>query len=264
MNASASAGSASSESRIAAAVVAAPTPIWLQAPPDSVSSPTRAPLITTAAVSAPTPVVSPNAGGVVDLVDAGFTFIDPPEPGARAQFSLTVRVRGGSGSPIALLIPADWLDGFKILGLAPAGWSASGSGRFVFDLPPGISNVTIDVVARGERIDPPVVLVQYADSSRPVGEAHPGTTAEAAAGTGLRCTHHAARTERRRRPNDLGAAAVRRRPATRLRPTSPSATPCWWVTSVEPPAMCSRIWMSFSAVTVWSLSRVEWLRVCRV
>src|SRR6266849_10764892 len=82
----------------AAEAVSQPTPIWLPDGAISVATPVRVPL-TVPALSAP--AVPGVTAGTIELIDSGFMFLDPPQPGARARFWLNLHTNGGqSGGPI--------------------------------------------------------------------------------------------------------------------------------------------------------------------
>jgi len=119
----------------AAEAVSQPTPIWLPdgaerpqaTPPQTGQLPIASPpgknvaLDASAAESAErsgtrlVPGVTTANPGTIQLIDSGFMFLDPPEPGARARFWLNLRTTGVQpGRPIALAIPLAWFDGYRI------------------------------------------------------------------------------------------------------------------------------------------------------
>jgi len=164
----------------AATAVSQPTPIWLPDGAIPVATPVRVPL-TVLALS--TPAVPGVTAGTTELIDSGFMFLDPPQPGARARFWLNLHTNGGqSGGPIALAIPLAWFDGYRVASTTPSAsidvTTDDGRRRLVFGtLAPGAATLQVDVVSTAEGVAPPSVRVELAVSGTTIGEAHPRTVA---------------------------------------------------------------------------------------
>jgi LPXTG-site transpeptidase (sortase) family protein len=146
--------------------------------------PTAAPEPVEPAAITPTPAVSP-----LQLMATEFQFLDPPEPGASARLNVTVHNPTDTPSgPVSLVLPLDWLAGYRIETLDPPpldgtqnGGRADGSLTLRFDGPDAQSDVdlAIDVVATDEVIDAPMLQVLDADGAE-VGRVRPPTEAPAA------------------------------------------------------------------------------------
>lgn len=156
------------------ALSAAP-PAWMPGPgqadarQDPLSDDTAGPSITSAGPLAQ-----------IDLLDAGFVFLDPPERGARARFSISLHAAPGAG-PIGVVLPAEWTDDYAIAATSPDArievTDADGASRVNWDsLPSGEQVLSIDVTARGDSVQPPIAQVVLATGEL-IGTAHPRTLA---------------------------------------------------------------------------------------
>jgi LPXTG-site transpeptidase (sortase) family protein len=171
---------------------AAPTPIWL---------PPQATVVPTPAAVPPTPTSPPRFSRAValianihpaatptetatnlELIAASFTFLDPPEPGARARLGVAIRNAGAdSAGPVVLELPLKWLTGYRVDTITPS--LLSGDQRdnvlrlsFTAPAPDTYVDISVDVVAIDEVIDPPDLVVRDA-SGREFGRARPATEA---------------------------------------------------------------------------------------
>ena len=123
---------------------------------------------------------------MLQLTATEFQFLDPPEPGASARLTVTVHNPTDTPSgPISLVLPLDWLAGYRIDTLDPApmdgtqsGGPADGSLSLTFDGPDAQADVdlAVDVVAVEEVIDAPMLRVLDADGAE-VGRVRPPTEA---------------------------------------------------------------------------------------
>jgi hypothetical protein len=117
------------------------------------------------------------------LLEASFIFLDPPEPGARARLSVALRVSGNQArTSVAFTIPIEWFDGYRLTGTLPASTvddaATPGVRRIVVsNLVPGQGSFIAEVVATGERVDPPHVRVLHQSYGELIGEANPPTIA---------------------------------------------------------------------------------------
>jgi LPXTG-site transpeptidase (sortase) family protein len=184
----------SPDARLAERQQSAPTPVWLPTPAPAVlvsradARPTAVPdLPSNLGLVVPAPTVAAAPGGAitgpVQLVGTGFMFLDPPEPGARAEFWLDVAPRDDrrGGASVGLTFSAAWLEGYRLSGYAPdileTRAQADGRRTLIFPrLPAGVSRLKVDVLSTAEVTDPPKVQVMYADGGS-VGEAQPRTVA---------------------------------------------------------------------------------------
>jgi LPXTG-site transpeptidase (sortase) family protein len=146
-------------------------------------SDTHVPLPTDTPVPEPTEV--PIA---LELTNADFRFLDPPEPGAHAR--LTASVHSISTEPSAqfnLAIPMKWLSsGYHLEkitpnpadGTPPTGQAVDDDLRISFEglAPDAAEDITVDVVATAEVLDAPDVRILDADG-REVGHLKPPTQA---------------------------------------------------------------------------------------
>jgi len=129
----------------------------------------------------PTPAVS-----AMQLTATEFQFLDPPEPGASARLTLTVHNPTDAPSgPISLVLPLNWLAGYRIDTLDPvpldgaqSGGVADGLLALRFDGPDAHADLdlTVNVVAVDEVIDAPLLRVVDADGAE-VGQVRPPTEA---------------------------------------------------------------------------------------
>jgi LPXTG-site transpeptidase (sortase) family protein len=182
----------------------APEPVWIT-PTAAPALPARAEPVATPAppppVVAPPPTTEPvlsqpialdarvlvpptptPAAADLRLVDASFTFDDPPQPGAHAHLDLSVHnPTDSSGGPISLSLPTTWLAGYALNTVTPPpldGTQSNGSLRLTFDGPPANSDIDIALqfVTTDEVIDSPTLSV-YDAEGRSAGQAHPPTQA---------------------------------------------------------------------------------------
>jgi LPXTG-site transpeptidase (sortase) family protein len=127
----------------------------------------------------PTPTLGPSE---LTLASSAFSFQDSPEPGARAQLSVTVHnPTDAPGGRISLSLPLSWLSGYRIDTLDPGPVDATESSKLLtlsFNGPDAGSDstVTVNLTTVDEVIDSPEVTVVDADG-RKVGSAHPPTQA---------------------------------------------------------------------------------------
>jgi LPXTG-site transpeptidase (sortase) family protein len=181
---------ASAEARRAARAIAEPTPIWLaEAPtPETTDSPVVAmtdvvPLESAADAADRGIALAPQRRplDVIDLLAASFVFFDPPQYGAHARLSISLRNRGHQPVDVAVSIPTDWLDNYRLLTTLPESTidpePADGMRRLTFSLQPR-SDLTLlfEFVATSDSVEPPVAQVALATGDA-LGEAHPRTMA---------------------------------------------------------------------------------------
>ncbi|MDQ6671793.1 MAG: sortase [Chloroflexota bacterium] len=131
--------------------------------------------------STPTPAVS-----LLKLGATQFQFLDPPEPGAKARLTISVHNPTGlPGGPISLVLPLDWLAGYRIEALDPAPLDGTQNGtrldnalHLTFEGPDAQSDVAlaVDVVAIDEVIDAPMLHVLDANAAE-IGSLRPPTEA---------------------------------------------------------------------------------------
>lgn len=118
----------------------------------------------------------------IDLTGSAFRFLDPPEPGARAE--LTVNVHGVSADPTGpfqLALPLKWLSGYKIDKVTPrpADREAVGAEQMLtFDElgPDESADITVDLEATQEVLDAPDLRLVDANDHE-AGRAKPPTEA---------------------------------------------------------------------------------------
>jgi hypothetical protein len=199
---------ASTEARRAERLAAVATPIWREsptapallagaAPTPVLAQPvqllaTEAPTVEAevveptmaapaAVVSAPAPAIAATPPPIeFDLLAAGFEFLDPPEPGARARLSLVMRNRATAAQPINVALPGDWMEGYRVsdpgLPTIHEGIGRDGKYRLTYaTLPSGTSTLRIELEATAEGVEGPVVRVELATGDRP--GATPGVAA---------------------------------------------------------------------------------------
>jgi LPXTG-site transpeptidase (sortase) family protein len=186
----------------------APTPIWVEpdAPPPTRVTVSRAAVQATPAPSRdlhaadradahlalPTETPAPQAEPTevpmaLELADAEFRFLDPPEPGARARLSVSVHsIAADSSGPFDLALPMKWLSGYHLekitpapaSGTPPSGQAVDGELRISFDAlaPDDTQEITVDVTATEEVLDAPDVRVLDAED-REAGHLKPPTAA---------------------------------------------------------------------------------------
>jgi hypothetical protein len=179
--------STSADAQLAEREATASQPIWLAVTPSrastlppatieplTVSTPTRPQLPPTVAVTLPTQaeqraaVPTPETPVSLDLLQAEFQFLDPPEPGAHARLSLELRNNMDSPTPpIDIALTQRWMAGFKVSDSMPplvrTGAGPDGLYRLVFaPLSAGMTRIEINLVATGESIDAPSVIVEAA------------------------------------------------------------------------------------------------------
>jgi LPXTG-site transpeptidase (sortase) family protein len=140
--------------------------------------PTAAPEATEAPVAEPTEV-PPR----LDLTAAAFRFLDPPEPGARAQLTVTVHAATASDSTGAfdLALPLKWLSGYQIQKVSPRPADRQAVGaeqRLSFDElgPDETEDITVDLLATQEVLDAPDLRIVDANEHES-GRAKPPTEA---------------------------------------------------------------------------------------
>jgi LPXTG-site transpeptidase (sortase) family protein len=166
---------------VAPRVVATPPPPPATPQPVGPGTPVPPTAAPEAVSFTPTPAVS-----ALQLAATEFQFLDPPEPGASARLTVTVHNPTDMPSgPISLVLPLDWLAGYRIDTLDPApldgtqsGGRTDGSLSLRFDGPDAQSDVdlAVDVVAVDEVIDAPMLRVVDADGAE-VGHVRPPTEA---------------------------------------------------------------------------------------
>ncbi|MGI9148440.1 MAG: sortase [Chloroflexota bacterium] len=160
-----------------------PAPTLQPADSGGPASPTTAPEPAQAETAVPTPT-----GSSLQLLAAEFQFLDPPEPGARARLSVSIHNPADTpGGPISLVLPLDWLAGYRLQAFDPAPVGGTQGGAFAddslqltFDGPEAQSDVdlAVEVVAIDEVIDAPMLRVLDADGAE-VGHVRPPTQAPA-------------------------------------------------------------------------------------
>jgi hypothetical protein len=123
----------------------------------------------------------------ITLVESDFRFIDPPEPGARAR--ITVTVRNGAdlpSDPILVVLPTPWLAGWQVIEADPPvldDREISDKRRvFVFpSLPPNSERaLVLGMVATDDAVDPPDLRLALDRGPEPgpeIGQARPTTVA---------------------------------------------------------------------------------------
>jgi LPXTG-site transpeptidase (sortase) family protein len=126
--------------------------------------------------------IAASASVAPDLVAAELRFLDPPEPGAHAVLSLTVKNRSSSVSPsIVVSVPAEWFDRFAIIGAIPAVLDDQvlDDGYRHFEFPGAAPNagatLELHAVAADDGIDPPIVRLALRDGIS-LGELRPEMT----------------------------------------------------------------------------------------
>ena len=166
-------------------VVITPTPAVEAGAPAPTYAPTLAPQLSTPITLAAHIDVAPSpTPSTSDLVlgESAFVFDDPPEPGAHAHLTVSIRNPTDSASPsISLTLPTSWLAGYRLETLDPGpidGAQADGALRLTFNGPPPQSNLELRLgfITTDEVIDPPTATV-FDDKGRSVGVAHPATQA---------------------------------------------------------------------------------------
>lgn len=119
----------------------------------------------------------------VTLTESTFRFQDPPEPGARAQITVSIRnLSDLPTGPLRLTLSSRWLAGWRVLASNPPvldDYALPGTRRS-FDFPglDGESEGTLELqlVATDDLVDPPVLHVSLQDGEE-VGAAQPQTEA---------------------------------------------------------------------------------------
>jgi len=148
-----------------------PTPIFVVATPappptDLQPLPTAVPFAqqVPAAIGTPAPNMATSAQIALDASE--FRFLDPPEPGAHARVSVSLRnTADGPSAPILLGIPATWFEAYRIIGSVPAvaedRTDEEGLRTFRFPgLPAGqLATFELHVAPIGEDIPPPTLEV---------------------------------------------------------------------------------------------------------
>jgi LPXTG-site transpeptidase (sortase) family protein len=123
----------------------------------------------------------------LELTGSEFRFLDPPEPGARARLTVSVRsVSAEPSGPFDLALPLKWLSGYHIEGVTPepasgtprTGRAIAGEQRLSFDelAPDDTEDITVDLVATDEVLDSPDVRLLDA-SDREAGHLKPPSEA---------------------------------------------------------------------------------------
>ncbi|MCC6178074.1 MAG: sortase [Chloroflexi bacterium] len=141
-----------------------------------------APAETAASDETPVAAASPHASvGEIELAEAGFRFLDPPEPGAQAIIAVLVRNHADLPTgPLRLLAPSRWFKGFDVVGAEPPLLDdrVGRDGLRVFDLPsvePGDDTTfEIQLAATDDLVDPPDLRLTLADGDE-IGRARPQT-----------------------------------------------------------------------------------------
>jgi sortase (surface protein transpeptidase) len=200
---------ASDEAERATHELAAEAPQWVDGPADAAPASSQAasesaasaqadPAQGVAQASAPRPANQPSASDgrrapsdAVQLLDSDFRFIDPPEPGARARITVTVRNRDDAPTnPVQLVLPTPWLDGWQVIEADPPVLED----RQVTDkervfIYPGLAPraeraLVLGLVAKDEAVDPPDLKLAVEAGPEPseqigqeVGQARPRTVA---------------------------------------------------------------------------------------
>jgi LPXTG-site transpeptidase (sortase) family protein len=119
----------------------------------------------------------------VALIDSEFRFLDPPEPGAQAHVSVSVRNDSPLPTgPLRLTLSTRWLAGWRVLAADPPvldDYPQPGNRRS-FDFPglDGESEGTLELqlVATDDLVDPPALHVSLQDGEE-IGTAQPQTVA---------------------------------------------------------------------------------------
>ena len=148
-----------------------------------VSSPTAAPAESPAPADPPAQPAVEAAPGDIAVAEVDFRFLDPPEPGAHARLALSVFNRSSAPSgPISLIVPARWLEDFRVFGAVPDVLDdrAHGEGerRYMFGgLGPGErQTLELHLLASAEEIDGPEVRILVGDEAE-IGRMRPRTVA---------------------------------------------------------------------------------------
>jgi len=137
-----------------AASLAAPAPQEGSSVLDQAPAPTSTPL------NVPPPLVR--------LVGSDFTFVDPPEPGARAH--LTVMIENDESElsrQLVLAIAAQWFDGYHVEG-SSVPIEANRQGRdgrrrlLLTGLAPGVTTLELDLLSTAEGLEAPDVRLETA------------------------------------------------------------------------------------------------------
>ena len=129
------------------------------------------------------------AASDIELTEADFRFLDPPEPGAHARLAVTLQNRSDLlTGPITLVLSARWLQAFSVFGAVPAVLDDRAVGdaerRFTF---PGLAanerqTVELHLLATADEVDAPEVRVMLGEgdlgqANDEVGKAQPRTVA---------------------------------------------------------------------------------------
>jgi hypothetical protein len=114
---------------------------------------------------------APHAVGAdIAVHGAEFRFLDPPEPGAHARLTVTLRNRAPLESgPISVGVPAEWFGRYRIIGAVPPVLAdrAHEDGTRYFDFPgpaPGdASTLELHVAATDEEVSSPEIRLALLD-----------------------------------------------------------------------------------------------------
>ena len=127
--------------------------------------------------------IPPVAAEEIELAEAQFRFLDPPEPGATAKLSVVLRSHADNPSgPIALSIASRWFEGFSIIGAVPdvIADRLERDGYRSFDFPGLQPRETVElelyVTATAEDLEPPDVRLALVGGGI-VGQTRPRTVA---------------------------------------------------------------------------------------
>jgi hypothetical protein len=123
------------------------------------------------------------APGEIELAEADFRFLDPPEPGAHARIAVTLQNRADRPTgPLTLVLASRWLQSFQVFGAIPAVLDdrpgGDGERQFVFgSLAPGErQTLELHVLATAEEVDAPEARVVLSDGAE-IARARPRTVA---------------------------------------------------------------------------------------
>lgn len=128
------------------------------------------------------PASEPRApADAVALVGSDFRFVDPPEPGARARITVTVRNRSDLPTgPLKLILPTVWLAGWKVIEADPPVLDdrEEPDKRRVFVFPSldpnRESTLLLGLIATDDAVDPPDLLLVL-EQGQEIGQARPKT-----------------------------------------------------------------------------------------
>jgi LPXTG-site transpeptidase (sortase) family protein len=166
-----------------------PTPVWVLATPaplptDLQPLPTPVPFAQPSLEPVATPAPNMASAAQIDLEGSEFRFLDPPEPGAHARVSVTLKnTADGPSDRVLLSIPADWFEAYRLIGSVPAVAQdrTDDEGQRTFSFPPvpagQSATFELHVSPLDEDIPAPSLQVLLAPSGDAIGSATPATVA---------------------------------------------------------------------------------------